>query len=101
MEDKCYKLVFDKGASQSAYKVNAAGTAGVAFFTEHFPTEFEHDAHYLKDPSGKDIEPVAELPEGGAGHDGHDHGGDHAFEWAGIFETPGKYYTWTAQKTEG
>merc|ERR1740129_1772911 len=35
---------------------------------------------------------------GGGSHDGHDHGGP--FEWAGIFETPGDVYTWTAQKTK-
>jgi hypothetical protein len=34
-------------------------------------------------------------------HDGHGHDGGEHFEWAGIFETPGKVYTWTAQKVEG
>jgi len=74
----CYKLQFDAGLWQSIYTVNTASTAHVAFFTEHFPTEFESDAHYLKDDHGDDIEPVAELPEAAApspppsSHDDHD-----------------------------
>merc|ERR1719161_2484835 len=63
MEDKCYRLVFSDDTWQSMYNVKATGTAALAFFAEHFPTEFENDAHYLKDPIGADIEPVAELPE--------------------------------------
>jgi zinc transporter ZupT len=63
MEDKCYRLVFSQENWQSLYQVNAAGTAAIAFFTEHFPTEFENTAHYLKDPVGEDIEPVAQFPE--------------------------------------
>jgi len=63
MEDKCYKLIFSEHSWQSLYQVKASGTAAVAFFAQHFPTEFENDAHYLKDPSGEDIEPAAELPE--------------------------------------
>jgi len=31
---------------------------------------------------------------------GHGHGGEGAFEWAGIFETPENTYLWTAQKTK-
>lgn len=61
-EGRCYKLIFDQKAWQSLYTVRTDGTAAVAFFTQHFPTEFENDAHYLKDFDGEDIEPVAELP---------------------------------------
>ena len=32
--------------------------------------------------------------------DGHDHGGA-AYEWAGIFPTPGASYTWIAQQVDG
>jgi len=59
----CYNLVFDQDTWQTLYTVNTTGINGVAFFAEHFPTEFENDAHYLKDPSAEDIEPLAELPE--------------------------------------
>ena len=50
------------------------GTDGpVAIFTEHFPTEFEHDTHYLR-RNGEDIEPLAELGESGHSHEhGHAH----------------------------
>jgi len=40
------------------------------------------------------------LPAMSAGDDAHGHGGDDAFEWAGIFETPEDTYLWTAQKTK-
>jgi len=52
----------------------------IAFFCEHFPTEFEKTEHYLKDTTGSDIEPVAQVPEGGGGH-GHSHG-----TWKDEFE---------------
>mmetsp|Transcript_43942 Transcript_43942/g.77822 ORF Transcript_43942/g.77822 Transcript_43942/m.77822 type:complete len:487 (-) Transcript_43942:126-1586(-) len=61
--DTCYTLKFEQKHWQSLYTVKTQGTAAVAFFTEHFPTEFENNAHYLKDPNAEDIEPVAELPE--------------------------------------
>jgi len=58
----CYRLNFDQNAWQSLYTVDARGASGTAFFAEHFPTEFENTAHYLKDKIGTDIEPLAELP---------------------------------------
>jgi len=48
---------------QSLFRIDASNVASVAFFTVHVPTEFEATAHYLKDSSGEDIEPAAELPE--------------------------------------
>jgi UTP--glucose-1-phosphate uridylyltransferase len=59
----CYNLVFDQDAWQTLYPLNTTGIDGIAFFAQHFPTEFENDAHYLKDPQNEDIEPVAEIPE--------------------------------------
>jgi len=41
----------------------------IALFAEHLPTEFESTAHYLKDSSGTDAEPLAELPEAQAAAD--------------------------------
>ncbi|CAE7843122.1 SLC39A12 [Symbiodinium necroappetens] len=59
----CYILEFESSAWQSLFNIDASATAGIAFFTNHGPTEFEADAHYLKDSVGEDIEPVGELPE--------------------------------------
>eukprot|EP00746_Dinoflagellata_sp_MGD_P140735 gnl/MRDRNA2_/MRDRNA2_73939_c0_seq3.p1 gnl/MRDRNA2_/MRDRNA2_73939_c0~~gnl/MRDRNA2_/MRDRNA2_73939_c0_seq3.p1 ORF type:complete len:483 (-),score=103.97 gnl/MRDRNA2_/MRDRNA2_73939_c0_seq3:294-1742(-) len=61
--DKCYLLHFKQDLWQSLYTIDTTGVPAVAFFTEHFPTEFENTAHYLKDDQGEDIEPVSELPE--------------------------------------
>jgi len=60
---RCYKLVFHQNVWQSLFKIDASSATAVAFFAEHVPTEFEATAHYLKDASGEDIEPAAELPE--------------------------------------
>ena len=59
----CYKLIFKQSVWQSLYNVDASSVTGIAFFTEHVPTEFEATAHYLKDDHGHDIEPKATLPE--------------------------------------
>eukprot|EP00931_Biecheleriopsis_adriatica_P015213 TRINITY_DN1175_c0_g1_i5.p1 TRINITY_DN1175_c0_g1~~TRINITY_DN1175_c0_g1_i5.p1 ORF type:complete len:619 (+),score=136.90 TRINITY_DN1175_c0_g1_i5:74-1930(+) len=102
--NKCYRLVFDQGTSESRYTVDASAVSGIAFFAEHFPTEFENTDHYFKDTAGTDIEPQGQLPKGsGGGEHSHGHGGatGKEYEWAGIFETPEKNYLWTAQKVEG
>jgi len=67
-EGKCFKLKFDNTACETNFVVDATTAAAVAFFTEHGPTEFEHDAHYFKDDSGVDIEPGAQNPVPGGGH---------------------------------
>jgi hypothetical protein len=67
-EGKCFKLMFDSTACETNFVVDASTAANVAFFTEHGPTEFEHDAHYFKDDSGVDIEPGAQDPVPGGGH---------------------------------
>ena len=70
---KCFNLVFDQASSETTFTIE--GTDGpVAIFTEHFPTEFEEDKHYLR-RNGEDIEPSAELGEGG-----HDHGHSHSHD---------------------
>merc|ERR1712176_439474 len=73
--DKCFKLVFDESKDQSLFTIDATAATGIAFFTEHVPTEFESTEHYLKDTSGVDIEPVAQVAPEGGGHS-HGHGGD-------------------------
>ena len=40
------------------------------------PFEFESKEHFFKDSSGKDIEPIAQIPEEGGG-DHHDHAHAH------------------------
>ena len=49
-------------AWQSLFNIDASSAAGIAFFTNHVPTEFEATAHYLKDDHGDDIEPKATIP---------------------------------------
>ena len=65
-EHFCYNLHFDTQVWQTLFKINATGASHLAIFAEHFPTEFERDAHYLKDDHGYDIEPSHEIPEGKA-----------------------------------
>jgi hypothetical protein len=76
MENKCYKMIFDSSTAQTLYTIDASSAGSIAFFTEHLPTEFEATAHYFKDNSGVDIEPVAQAPLPGStsGHS-HGHGG--------------------------
>lgn len=59
---RCYQLKFSPFLDTTAYPINATGVDAIAFFAEHFPIEFERDRHYLKDTTGEDIEPIAELP---------------------------------------
>ena len=73
--DTCYKLLFDPNTDDSRFTVDASGVAAIAFFAQHFPTEFERDTHYFQDASGTDIEPMAQEAAGGG--DAHDHGQDH------------------------
>ena len=56
----CYNLKFDQDMWQSLYRVDTANVDHLIVIAQHFPTEFEATAHYLKDKVGTDIEPVAE-----------------------------------------
>lgn len=60
---KCYQLHFDTQVWQTLFRINTNGVSHTAIFAQHFPTEFERDAHYLKDSLGEDIEPTHTLPE--------------------------------------
>jgi len=71
---KCYELHFNASgigpdvmsantmcySLDSTFTIDATNYAHLAFFTEHFPTEFERSQHYLKDEEGNDVEPGAE-----------------------------------------
>ena len=66
----CYELHFDASSADSTFTIDASGATNVAIFTEHVPTEFERDTHYLRGASGVDVEPAAEA----AAASRHDHG---------------------------
>ena len=78
-----HKLFFDEDSEKTVFKIEVTEAGTYVFFTEHFPYEFEADEHFFKTADGKDVEPIAEEPEGGHGH-GHHHdqdehkGHDHA-----------------------
>lgn len=78
-----YALTFDADKDITLFTVEIAEDGTYAFFTEHMPFEFEADAHFFKDTSGADVEPIAQEPEGdhhAHGHDDHDDHDDHAEE---------------------
>ena len=85
----CYELHFDASADTSTYDIDVTGVDYIVIFTEHDPSEFEADTHYLLTDAGADVEAAHTLPEDDehAGHDhGDDHGEDEPYEWAGIFD---------------
>ena len=71
----CHTLTFDASASETTFSIDVPADrrrlstehgGHFAIFAEHVPIEFEHDAHYLQDDAGVDVEPMFE--EGGGGH---------------------------------
>lgn len=70
--DTPFALVFDPTQDVTTFHVRVEKTGTYVFFTEHMPTEFEADAHFFKDVEGRDVEPVAQEPEGEHEH-GHEH----------------------------
>jgi len=62
-EDACFELHFKESWWQTLFNIDAAGSDYLAIFAEHFPTEFENTAHYLKDDHGHDVEPVHTTAE--------------------------------------
>lgn len=79
-----YKLNFDptKDVTEFPIVIEQAGT--YTFFTEHMPFEFEADEHFLKDSKRKDVEPVAQEPDGGDHHHHHHHGGKDPHIWVDL-----------------
>ena len=99
LEDTCYNLHMEGGAS-ATWTIPTANANHLAIFTEHQPSEFEADTHYLREGT-TDINPAALLSEDGHDHSGEAHGDD-AFEWAAVFDTDdGHNLTWTAQQVNG
>merc|ERR1719183_1252562 len=69
----CFTLTFDASAAETTFTIKATGVANIAFFAQHFPTEFEDTKHYFQTTAGADVEPAAEEAVSGEG--GHSHGG--------------------------
>jgi hypothetical protein len=68
-------LVTMSGSETNVYLNIPSGGAYVIIF-EHDPSEFESSTHYLQDPEGEDVDPVATEPEAGDGEcAGHWHDG--------------------------
>jgi hypothetical protein len=60
----CIELTFDSSDYESKFFLSALGAdSGVAIFTEHSPSEFEANSHYLRDEDGHDVEPVHSTDE--------------------------------------
>jgi hypothetical protein len=60
----CIELTFDSSDYESKFVLSALGAdSGVAIFTEHSPSEFEANSHYLRDEDGHDVEPVHSTDE--------------------------------------
>ena len=72
-KEDAYQLVFDANRNVTELRITIKKEGAYAFFTEHMPFEFEADEHFLKNASGKDIEPTAQEPEAGHHHH-HGHG---------------------------
>ena len=72
-KENAYQLVFDANRNVTKMRIKIKKEGSYAFFTEHMPFEFEAGEHFLKNVSGKDIEPTAQEPEAGH-HDHHGHG---------------------------
>jgi zinc/manganese transport system substrate-binding protein len=74
-DGKCFELHVGTG-DDSIFYIDTQYLVGygVVIYTQHVPTEFERDRHYLRDSAGTDIEPIAQE-----GADAHDHG-DHSDE---------------------
>ena len=49
------------GSYESSYTIDTTGMtlSGVVVFAQHDPAEFVRDAHYLRDSSGTDVQPIA------------------------------------------
>ena len=79
-EENAYQLVFDANRNVTKMRINIKKEGYYAFFTEHMPFEFEAGEHFLKNVSGKDIEPTAQEPDAGH-HDHHGHSGFDVHVW--------------------
>ena len=83
----CYDITFPADATKDFHgKIDTTGITNLGIFTQHVPTEFERDTHYLVSMDlATDIEPVHTLGAAPA----HDHGR----RLADVLEQPASYRT--------
>ena len=71
-----YLLEFEDVKDITSFSVCIEKAGTYVFFTQHLPTEFEAGEHFFKDAEGRDMEPVAQVPNDGHRHDhAHHHHG--------------------------
>jgi len=83
-DEGLYRLIFDQTQDKTEFIIDIQAEGTYVVLTQHFPTEFEVDEHFLKDASGTDIEALGDSHEDHAhgdedehaeeGHHDHDHG---------------------------
>jgi hypothetical protein len=56
----CYTLTFDSDSDTSTFTIDTTDVDGIVFASQHLPTEFEATQHCFQDPSGGDVEPIAQ-----------------------------------------
>ena len=61
----CFELHVSEaiGSYESSYTIDTTGMtlSGIVVFAQHDPAEFVRDAHYLRDSSGNEIQPIATM----------------------------------------
>ena len=90
-EDQCYTLTFNDTNQRSTFTIDATNAPNLAIFTQHVPTEFEINYHYLQQGAFAATNPDDVEPE-------YAFNAPQTFEWGGIFAVPDASYTWYAQK---
>ena len=78
-KEKAYSLNLDDTREVTKFAVKISKDGKYAFFTEHMPFEFEADEHFFKDSEGKNVEPIAQIPDVGH-HDEHAHHDEHGHD---------------------
>ena len=78
-KEKAYSLNLDETREVTKFAVKISKDGKYAFFTEHMPFEFEADEHFFKDSEGKNVEPIAQIPDVGH-HDEHAHHDEHGHD---------------------
>jgi len=72
----CVKLSFDTSDYENKFYIPSVGAdAGLAIFTEHAPSEFESNSHYLRDEEGHNVEAVHSTDEEDGHHKDEEEGG--------------------------
>jgi len=70
-DEGTYQFIFDQTQEKTKFILDIQREGTYVVLTQHFPTEFESDEHFLKDLSGANIETL------GDSHEEHAHGNEH------------------------